>query len=451
MSLRARLLLSFLLVALSVILVVALFAGRTVSTEFGQYLFQREGEASAAALAAYYQEHGSLAGAVEALASGQNGQSMMGHGRMLQEMGPLAVANPQGRVLFGGAGFRRGQLVQPGLLASGIPVTVDGSTVAVVIGQPRALDFVTPAAQTFLNRFNRGLLIAGGVGVILALLLAGLLADRLTSTIHDLTEATRAVASGDLGRQVEVRSGDEIGELANSFNRMSSDLARGEAARQQMTADIAHELRTPLSLILGHAEALRDGVLPMTKENAAIVHDEAARLTRIVEDLRTLTLAEAGELPLVVRSTTAAELMRAALDPRRAQAAALDIELQTSVDEGLPGVTVDPDRITQVLANLIDNAVRHTPAGGTISVRAKAADDKLRFEVEDSGEGLAPDEIPHLFERFYRADKARSRETGGSGLGLAIAQSIVQAHGGVIWAENAAGAGARFVVELPAA
>jgi signal transduction histidine kinase len=451
MSLRLKLVLAFIGVALSVMLVVALFAGRAASTQFGQYLFQREGEANATALATYYEQNGSWAGVAEALRTGHFGPSGMGRGGMMKELGPLAVTDDQGRVLIGGAGFQRGELVPRDILTSGVPVTVDGATVGMIVGRPRTLDFINPAAQTFLNRFNRALILAGIVSVGLALLLAGLLSGRLTASIRDLTEATRAVASGDLGRQVSVRTGDEVGELATSFNRMSLDLARGEAVRKQMTADIAHELRTPLSLILGHAEALRDGVLPLTRENASIVHDEAARLTRIVEDLRTLSLVEAGELPLVKSPSAPAALLSAALGPRRAPAAARRIELMDSVEPDLPLVDVDPDRMVQVMGNLIDNALHHTPDGGQVRVAAAAAGSGVQLEVRDSGKGLRTSEIPHLFERFYRADKARSRDDGGSGLGLAIAKSIVEAHGGTIWAENAPGGGARFVVGLPAA
>ncbi|MCI0649245.1 MAG: ATP-binding protein, partial [Chloroflexi bacterium] len=247
-----------------------------------------------------------------------------------------------------------------------------------------------------------------------------------------------------------VRSDDELGELATSFNQMSADLAQARDLRRQMTADIAHDLRTPLSIILGHAEALRDGVLPATAESFEVIHDEARRLNRLVDDLRTLSLSEAGELPLTRRPTPPAELLERAVAAHAPQARQKEIALQVEAAAGLPAVDVDPDRMAQVLDNLVGNALRYTPAGGRISLGARPDPAGVVLMVEDSGPGVPAGELPFIFERFYRGDKSRQRAAGGSGLGLAIARAIVEAHGGRIAAESAPGEGLAVAIELQA-
>jgi signal transduction histidine kinase len=300
-----------------------------------------------------------------------------------------------------------------------------------------------------------GALGAGGA----ALLLGGLLARALTRPLRELTTAAHEIAQGRLEQKVPVRSQDELGALAGAFNRMSADLARARDQRRQMTADIAHELRTPLSVILGHAEALRDGVLPPSPETLGLVHDEAQRLSRLVEDLRTLSLAEAGELALSRRPTRPSVIVESAAAAQAPRAQRQQIELRTEIEAGLPEVEVDPDRMAQVMGNLLDNALRHTPAGGRVVCRVtrRPSPDArhptpVTFSVSDTGPGIAPEDLPHLFDRFYRADKARGRspEQRGSGLGLAIAKSIVEAHGGRLRAESEPGAGAQFFIEIPA-
>jgi len=248
---------------------------------------------------------------------------------------------------------------------------------------------------------------------------------------------------------VPVRSQDELGELATAFNQMSSDLARANALRRQMTADIAHDLRTPLTVITGYLESLRDGVLKPSPGRFDAMYSEAQHLQRLVEDLRTLSLADAGELPLNRRPTSPRALLEelaAAYEHRAAQAG---VTLQVRANHYIPLIQVDPDRIKQVLSNLISNALRYTPTGGQISLTATRHDDQVLLSVQDSGMGITPEALPHIFERFYRGDPARPGQEGESGLGLAIARSIVKMHGGRIWAESDPGAGSTFIIALP--
>jgi signal transduction histidine kinase len=277
------------------------------------------------------------------------------------------------------------------------------------------------------------------------------LARTLTHPLRELTAATRAMAKGRLGPQVPIRSRDELGELAASFNQMSTDLAKATELRRQLTADVAHELRTPLTVMAGYIEALRDGILQPTPGRFEAMNLEAQQLKRLVDDLRTLSLADAGELTLARQAIAPQALLQrvgAAFSPQAAQA---HIAFRITSDEQLPAIDVDIERIVQVLENLVSNAIRHTDEGGEIVLSARSAGTDILLTVQDSGRGIAPEALPHVFDRFYRAEAERAAESGESGLGLAIAKSIVEAHGGSITADSpGAGQGATFTVCLPA-
>jgi len=270
--------------------------------------------------------------------------------------------------------------------------------------------------------------------------------------MRELTDATRAIAAGDLTQRVTVDADDEIGDLARAFNQMAAGLERGEALRRQMTADIAHELRTPLSVIQGNVEALQDGVFPLTVEALEPIQAKTELLGRLVEDLRNLALAEAGQLPLDRQPTDLARLVEGAVAAFQPAAEAKGIALDLAAAPGLPLAEADPQRIEQVLVNLISNALRHTPAGGRVEIDlAPKPAGGLTVRITDTGPGIPPEALTNVFERFYRVDRGRGRgEGGGTGLGLAVARSIVEAHGGVIRVENAPGRGASFWFTLPA-
>jgi signal transduction histidine kinase len=308
-------------------------------------------------------------------------------------------------------------------------------------GQPRELEFI--------ERTNITLLYGALIGAIIALLLGVFLSRTLTRPIRELTEATHAVSKGDLSQQVTVHSNDELGELAVAFNKMSTELSRSVNVRRQMTADIAHELRTPLSLILGHAEAVHDGVLPPTRENFEIIRDEAVRLEHLVNDLRTLSLADAGELTMQLQSIEPGRLLQEVATIYQYQTQQKNITLELDIASHIPNIEADPGRMTQVLTNILDNALRHTPEGGKIIVSAREARDAINLVVEDTGPGLKAEDLDRIFQRLYRTDTSRQRDRGGSGLGLAIARSIVQAHGGQVSAESEAGKGLSVVITLP--
>ncbi|MBI1855218.1 MAG: GHKL domain-containing protein [Chloroflexi bacterium] len=230
---------------------------------------------------------------------------------------------------------------------------------------------------------------------------------------------------------------------------MNSDLARSLNLRRQMTADIAHELRTPISIILGHAEAVHDGILPASSETFEIIREEAERLEHLVDDLRTLSMADAGELKLAFRPYAPQKLLRDAQKIYSHQARQKKVTIHAKAESDLPEIECEPERMKEVLGNIIDNALRYTPENGQIALSARRVEDMIELRVQDSGPGVAPDELDRIFERFYRIETSRTRNTGGSGLGFAIAKSLVEKHNGRIWAESKPGEGLTILIRLP--
>ncbi len=314
--------------------------------------------------------------------------------------------------------------------------------------------------QDFLNRTNQSLVIAGVLGAVAAILLGLLLTRQFTKPIQVLKNGAARIASGDLSHRVKVSSKDELGNLAESFNSMAASLDSSEQARQRLLADIAHELRTPLSVIEGTVDAMLDGVYKLTPDNLVSLKEETAVLTRLVDDLRDLTLAESGQLKLEIEPTDLAGLVQRRVSRAEIVARERNISLRADIAEGLPQVEIDRRRIEQVLANLLDNALNHTLSGGTVVVTVALAEGgetsrggkgELLISVADTGAGIPAEDLPHIFERFYRVDDARSREKGGAGLGLAIAKQMVELHGGRIWVESEVGKGSKFSFTLPVA
>ncbi len=449
-SLGIKLVLAFLIVSLTGTGLTVLLARQATTNEFGHFVFRQNRQELVSQLSDYYAQASSWQG-VDRYVPGRGGEPMMGqmHGPGPNDL--LAVADQAGIVVRQGAGFPAGSHVPPDVLNAGIPIEVNGRQVGTLLEGRPIFASLSTAGQDFLRQVNLALVVATLAATGLALVLGILLTRALTGPVQELTDATRAVAAGDLGRVVEVRSHDEIGELAMSFNRMSRDLAQARDLRRQLTADVAHELRTPLTLILGHAEALSEGILPANKKNLSLIHEEAERLSRLVEDLRLVSRAEAGDLPLSLSPTRPNVLAEKAVAKHKATPLQSDVRLLLEIEPHLPKILADPDRLTQVLDNLLDNAIRHTANGGSVRAGVRAVPDAVRFEIRDSGSGIAAKDLPRVFERFYRSDAARSRDRGGSGLGLAIAKSIVEAHGGHIGVTSSEGEGALFWFEIPTA
>jgi len=304
--------------------------------------------------------------------------------------------------------------------------------------------------QTFVAALNRSLLVAGLVAGLVAILLGLLLTRTVVKPLQTLRDAARRIGSRDLAYRVPVTSDDDVGELARQFNDMAAALERDEELRRRMMADIAHELRTPLTVIQGQVEALQDGVFELVPANIAPIHDQVIILSRLVNDLRDLALAEAGRLPLEFGQVDIGGLITRVVASFQSQAQARRIALRVDGEVALPPVCADAQRLGQVLANLLSNALRHTPEGGSIEVKTWGEEGAVCFSVSDTGPGIEAADLPFIFERFYRGDRSRSRTEGGAGLGLAIARQIVDAHGGQISVQSPPQQGARFTVRLPA-
>jgi signal transduction histidine kinase len=257
--------------------------------------------------------------------------------------------------------------------------------------------------------------------------------------------------AGDLSQRVQNLSTDEIGGLGHAFNAMASSLQQAEQLRRNMVGDVAHELRTPLSNLQGYLEALRDKVIEPTPDVISSLHEESLLLNHLVNDLQELSLAEAGQLKLVRQPTALAGIVQQVVALIQPAAAAKKLTLCVDVPDDLPLVNVDGGRIAQVVRNLLDNALAYTPEGSTIGVEGRGEGSEVRVSVRDTGLGIEPDKLPHVFERFYRADPSRTRATGGTGLGLVIVKQWVEAHGGHVWAESTPGAGSTFSFTVPVA
>ncbi|UCC63982.1 MAG: HAMP domain-containing protein, partial [Anaerolineae bacterium] len=440
-SLALKLALALVAVTFVSVAVVAYVSGRVTTEQFAVYVSrggQLRAEEAAPQFIAYYARTGSWQG-IGALAetwagegeAGPGGRgSGRGQGRAAGNVGRLLLAGAGGIVVADSLGEMVGTRLSEEVLSQGSPLAVDGQqvgTLVVTTGDPAAHGELE---EQYLTSVRRALIwagvLAGGLGVGLGLLLA----YQIIAPLRKLRSAATAIAGGDLSRRVDVASQDEIGDLAEAFNHMAAELERNEALRRSTVADIAHELRTPLSVVRGSLEAMLDGVHPFDEVHVAPAYEETLLLQRLVDDLRLLSLADAGQLTLEMRPVDVGELIASVVEAADVAAEASEIALTNRVEVDLPPVRGDEQRLRQVLNNLLSNALRYTPAGGRIEISARATDGWIEVAVADSGPGIASDDLPHIFERFYRDDRSRARRSGGTGLGLSIARKLVEAHGG---------------------
>jgi two-component system sensor histidine kinase BaeS len=442
-SITTKLILAFLLVSLISISTIVVLTRFSTRREFDKFVSNQYEAELVKNLGNYYQENNSWDGV--ALANiGYIPTQIGAAGRPSN----FCVTDLDGVVVRESFSHQVGEVVPTGILENAIPIKADQKTVGYLLIE-RPPDRTDPMQAEFSKRIDFSLLITGVGTIIMAFIFGAVISQTITKPIRELTSATHVMASGKLGQQVAVRSRDEIGELAQSFNKMNNDLARSFNLRKQMTADIAHELRTPLSLIIGHAEGVHDGVLQPSRENFEIIREEAERLEKMVNDLRTLSLADAGELSLEFQSVNLNKLLSDIKTHYMVQLNQKRLTLDLEPDPGVLQVDLDPARFSQVLTNILDNAIRYTAEDGHIIIATKQLKNETQITIHDSGEGVTPEEASHLFDRFYRADESRARDDGGSGLGLAIAKSIVEMHHGKIWAESEKGKGLRTVIQLP--
>jgi two-component system sensor histidine kinase BaeS len=450
-SITFKLTLAFLFIGLTGSVLVAIITWQRTQTAFDKFIIVRDQQVLASNLLLYYQEYGSWNGL--AITPNFNGFNPLRSGEpgrdFDRDWSRFLLTDADRKVVYSIQTEQVGQTLSKGELGNALTLAVDGKTVGWLLMEslPRQQIPNSPE-EGFLRTVNSSAFLSALIATALALVLGGLLAFTLTRTLRELTDATVEISKGRLGLQVKVRSKDELGKLAASFNQMSLDLERATSSRRQMTADIAHDLRSPLSVIAGYTEALSDGKLPSSPEIYEILHQETRHLSRLVDDLRTLSLADAGELSLILLPTQPGALLERVAARHAVAVGQNHLSLRVEAASDLPLVSVDAERMAQVFDNLILNAFRYTSPGGEILLSAEAANGQILMRVCDNGSGIMPADLPLIFDRFYRGDKAR-QGSGESGLGLAIAKSLVEVHHGSITVESAPGAGTTFSIYLP--
>ena len=448
-SLRTKLTLSHALAVLVAVALVGLLSAWLVSRGFDQ-LAQAQARRDAAQIAEAMSGIANAPGAsAEPLRAIRRRLAAPDQPALLRGA-PFVLADARRKVVVDRGGSLEGQPLPPALSRNAAPITA-GNRIVGYVAMPVERRLLNVAERAVVARIYVGMLVGSMAAGLLAVCIGLASARRQTRPLRALTVAAGQLARGERLDPVAVTTRDEVGALATAFNTMADDLARQQQLRRNLVADIAHELRTPLSVLQLQAEALHDGVTPPTPEAFASLVEEVGLLNHLVADLRLLSLADAGQLPVAPEQLDAADAARRAVAMAQPRAAQRQVALCCDTSASPQGVYADPQRLAQVLGILLDNALRYTPPEGAVRLRVYASQPSAIFEVSDSGPGIAPTDLLHVFERFYRADHARSRETGGSGLGLAIAQRLVAAMGGSIWAESPPGEGARFYVALPTA
>jgi signal transduction histidine kinase len=459
MNLYQKGLLAFALVILIAIATVAILVGQRTTTAFRRYtvLYSNRAQILADGLADYYATHSTwteLQADLSALpgmhSAGAGPGAGRGRGATTTATWDFRVADEQGNIVANSLGMPEGHLSRTELRQA-LPIQVGDRLVGYLLPASEAVHVTTldEPAQHFLARVWQALFLGGLVALLAAMILAGLLTHGIVAPVHTLTEAAQVIASGHLEVQAPVQGHDEIARLAHAFNRMATSLKRAEEARRAQTADIAHELRNPLAVLQGTLEALADGIYTPTGDNIQPALDQVQTLNRLVGDLRILAQADAGELQLERQPLDLAILLRRVSDIYREPLTEKGIALHQDIPTHLPNVLADYERLHQVLGNILSNALRYVPSGAMLRIVAQAETEGVVVRVIDNGPGVPQQDIPQLFERFWRGEPSRSRATGGSGLGLAIAQRIIAAHNGRIWAESTTGGGLTVAFWLP--
>ena len=469
--------------ALLATIVTALLAVKAVGESFDLYVERNLTERNLRLqvdLADYYREKGSWSGvqslfedwscrSVNGQGIGRHGPGWQGGGRNLnskeqepghQRMtgqgmgrgmtgwgaGNILLVDEKGTVVAGTEQSYLGQTAPDVSPQAAFPIEVEGKKVGALLS-------LNPLQgqweQEFLHSVTRAAIWAGFTASVMALLLGIIISRRLTGPLRSLSDAARRLSARDLSCRVPVLSQDEIGEVAHSFNQMAESLERNEKLRRNLTADTAHELRTPLAILRGNLESLQEGVVQPSPGIIMSLHDEVVRISRLVNDMQDLSLAEAGELHLNRQPLKVEDLVERVMIPFSGEAQNRGIQFSVNLSQNLPALSVDADKIVQVLINLLGNALRYTPEGGGIELSVREDSGGVTFTVQDTGPGIEPGELGNIFERFYRIDHSRSRSGGGAGLGLAIAKGLVEAHGGKIWAISNPGEGSRFAFTIP--
>jgi two-component system OmpR family sensor kinase len=469
--------LAFSVVVIVIMGAVVVLINQSTSVEFRKYVTlskMNAPDSSLQELVDYHQQQGSWEGVEALLAEGvyfddkkgillgaKLGESERPGLEEKEKLPDVLLADTSGQIVFDSTGTGRGKQLDRRERAFASPITDpdDGEAIGYLLLFYPVTAPLDAREQQFLDRLQFLLLISTALAVVLIVIVGAFLNRRLSAPLRGLATAARAVGAGDLDQQVEAGGSIEVAQVGQAFNEMTAALQEAETLRQNMVADVAHELRTPLSVLQGNLWAILNDAYPLEKAEISHLYDETRLLSRLVEDLRELALADAGELYLELQPIDLAQVIRHTVDNLALAAEVQEVSLSAQIPEGLAPVQADADRVAQVLRNLLVNALRHTPSGGLVTVSASQKTGAMEVALADPGEGIAPEDLPHVFERFWRADPARGRSeagaderwAGGTGLGLSVAQSLVKAQGGRIWVESTVGEGTIFRFTLPLA
>lgn len=454
-SLHFRLLVAFVLVILVTIGTVSFFVSQSTRSEIREYEeLGKEMQLArmAHSLARYYFEHQNWAGIQPFI---EQMGTLYGKHVVLTDKSGMVVADSEGDLLgkqYHPTSQETALLLPPPPAPSpSVPLPPPPpleSALGTLYISPLASSASTPDLTESINRF---LLLGGGIAVAIALLLTLLLTRRISSPIRVLSAVAQRLGQGDFSQRVRLHGKGELQELAKAFNSMASDLERAEQLRRNLTADVAHELRTPLSNIQGYIEGVRDGLIKADASTVRSIHEKLTLMSRLLDDLQELSLAEAGELKLACQPEDISTLIDRGVASVSTKSSVKGISLSVDLPDKLPLVNIDRHRVSQVLQNLLENAVTHTSQGDSITVSAREWGKWVEVNVIDTGRGIPAEDLPNIFERFYRVDKSRAKVTGGSGLGLTIAKRLIEAHGGKLEVQSELGKGSTFTFTLPIA
>jgi two-component system, OmpR family, sensor histidine kinase BaeS len=455
-SLKGKRILSYLVVALITVLVVSVL----IRLNSGQSLMNMVVEEQIASLKesaqSYYTSHSTMDGffdyyvKMNPMLPRPSQPGIPDNGPKKQDIRGLhGLIDPNYRALIPTFGYDPGQIVPKEMIQQSIPVQVDGQTVAWILPDNKFQFKLSAEEELFLQRTTMAIGLAALGGILVAVTMGFFLAGGLLKPIRRLTSASQALAHGDLQQQVPVTSTDELGQLTTTFNQMSADLARVDQQRKRMTADITHDLSTPLQVISGYVEMLEEGEVSLTPQRIETIKTEIGHLRRLVGDLSTLTQVEASELDIQLQPVQPHILLDRIYTAYQPIAARQGVEVVKEADTSQPSILVDEGRMLQVLKNLVENALRYTPRGGSITL-GSVVTDRVLLSVKDTGSGIYSEDLPYVFDRFYRADKSRGAGSGKLELGLAICKALVNAQGGEISAASAGeGKGTTILITFP--
>lgn len=438
-SLRWKLLVGFILVVSLAIGTVGFVATRTTRREFDRYISQDKAlkyQRLALTLSSYYEETGGWQGVqklIDKIKKTYNSQ--------------IVLANLQGRVISDSSGRLTGEALNEELSLKIATLGESDNPSGFLYLKDRKRSGIE---KIFLSSVNSSIIIAVAISIVAAIGLIFYYSRKTLYPIKELTHAAERIKRGNLDQEVKVKSRDEVGTLASAFNSMAQELRKQERLRKNMVSDVAHELRSPLTKSHGYLEAIKEGRMESDQETIEALYRNSKVLKSLVDDLNDLTRAEAGQLDLEREPILLQDVIESTRKSIQFMLEEKDLDINVNSPNDVL-IDVDPDRIQQVLRNLLDNAITYSKQGGVIGITAETEGDQVEIRVKDNGEGIPETDLPHIFDRFYRVDRSRSRETGGSGLGLTIAKEVVEAHGGQIEAESKKGEGTTFIFTLPRA